>query len=92
MASCNRLNRGVPMPLLLLIVTIGAAAGFLATRFMRVRTDVPTTIALGIGGALLGWLALRFLAIFTGWAALAVGAILGAMGIIWLWQTYTGRR
>ena len=37
------------MPILILIV-IGAAAGFLATRFMRVQTDVPTTIAIGIGG------------------------------------------
>ena len=75
------------MPLLVTIVIIGAAAGFLATRFMQVRTDVPTTI----GGALVGWLALRFLAAVSGWAAISIGAILGAMGLIWLWQKYAGR-
>ncbi|ESW62298.1 MAG: hypothetical protein Q27BPR15_01710 [Rhodobacter sp. CACIA14H1] len=79
------------MPLLVTIVIIGAAAGFLATRFMQVRTDVPTTIAIGIGGALVGWLALRFLAAVSGWAAISIGAILGAMGLIWLWQKYAGR-
>jgi uncharacterized membrane protein YeaQ/YmgE (transglycosylase-associated protein family) len=80
------------MPILITILVIGAAAGFLATRFMKVQTDVPTTIAIGIGGAFLGWLALRFLAAISGWAALSVGAILGAMALIWLWQKYAGRR
>ena len=80
------------MPILITILVIGAAAGFLATRFMKVQTDVPTTIAIGIGGALLGWLILRFLAAISGWVALSVGAILGAMALIWLWQTYAGRR
>ena len=79
------------MPILITILVVGAAAGFLATRFMQVRTDVPTTIAIGIGGALLGWLALRFLAAISGWVALSVGAILGAMALIWLWQKYVGR-
>ena len=79
------------MPILIAIIIIGAAAGFLATRFMQIRTDVPTTIAIGIGGAFLGWLALRVLSAITGWAALSVGAILGAMALIWLWQKYAGR-
>lgn len=79
------------MPILITILVIGAAAGFLATRFMKVQTDVPTTIAIGIGGAFLGWLALRFLAAISGWVALSVGAILGAMALIWLWQKYVGR-
>lgn len=79
------------MPILITILVIGAAAGFLATRFMKVQTDVPTTIAIGIGGALLGWLCLRFLAAISGWVALSVGAILGAMALIWLWQKYVGR-
>lgn len=78
------------MPILILIV-IGAAAGFLATRFMRVQTDVPTTIAIGVGGALLGWLILRFLVSITGWVAAFVGAVIGAMALIWLWQKYIGK-
>jgi uncharacterized membrane protein YeaQ/YmgE (transglycosylase-associated protein family) len=79
-----------PMPFLILIV-IGAAAGFLATRFMRVQTDVPTTIAIGIGGALVGWGILRFLVSVTGWVAAFVGAIIGAMALIWLWQKYVSK-
>ena len=78
------------MPILILIV-IGAAAGFLATRFMHVRTDVPTTIAIGIGGALLGWGILRFLVSISGWVAAFVGAVIGAMALIWLWQKYVSR-
>lgn len=78
------------MPILILIV-IGAAAGFLATRFMRVQTDVPTTIAIGVGGALVGWLILRVLVSITGWVAGFVGAVIGAMALIWLWQKYVSR-
>lgn len=82
------------MPAILFIIIIGAAAGFLATRFMRVQTDVPTTIVIGIAGAVVGWLALRVLIAVTGWVAWFVGAVLGAALLIWLWQTYgpRGRR
>jgi uncharacterized membrane protein YeaQ/YmgE (transglycosylase-associated protein family) len=79
------------MPMLLLIVVVGAAAGFLATRFMRVQTDVPTTIVIGIAGAVLGWLVLRVLVAVTGWLAMFVGAVIGAMLVIWLWRTYVQR-
>lgn len=78
------------MPILILIV-IGAAAGFLATRFMRVQTDVLTTIAIGIGGALIGWGLLRFLVSITGWVAAFVGAVIGAVALIWLWQKYVAK-
>jgi uncharacterized membrane protein YeaQ/YmgE (transglycosylase-associated protein family) len=78
------------MPIVALII-IGAAAGFLATRFMRVQTDVPTTILIGVAGALIGGVMLRFLITLTGWMAGLVGAILGAMLLIWLWKTYFRR-
>jgi uncharacterized membrane protein YeaQ/YmgE (transglycosylase-associated protein family) len=74
-----------------MIVIVGAAAGFFATRFMRLQTDVPTTIVIGIAGAVLGWLILRVLIAVTGWLAIFVGAILGAMLLIWLWRTYVSR-
>ena len=48
------------MPILLLII-VGAAAGFIATRLMRIEADIVTTIAIGIFGALIGGLVLRFL-------------------------------
>lgn len=75
------------MPVIALIV-IGAAAGFIATRLMRLETDLVTTIAIGIFGALVGGLVLRVLLTITGWMAGFVGAILGAMLLVWLWKTY----
>lgn len=73
------------MPMLLFILIVGAAAGFLATRLMKVQTDVPTTVALGMAGAALGWVVLRFLVAISGWVAWFVGAVAGAMLLIWLW-------
>lgn len=70
------------------IIIIGAAAGFIATRMMNLNTNVITTIAIGIGGALIGGFVLRALLTVMGWAAGFVGAILGALLLIWLWQTY----
>ena len=70
------------------LVIIGAAAGFLATRLMKVEANMVTTIAIGIFGALIGGLVLRLLLTITGFAAGFIGAVLGAMLLIWLWQTY----
>jgi uncharacterized membrane protein YeaQ/YmgE (transglycosylase-associated protein family) len=79
------------MPVLLFIVIIGSAAGFLATRFMRVNVDVPTTIAIGVAGAAVGWFALRVLSVLTGGVAYFAGAVIGASLLIWLWRTYITR-
>lgn len=70
------------------LIIIGAAAGFLATRLMRVEADVPTTIAIGVFGALIGGLVLRMLLTVAGWMAGFVGAVLGALALVWLWQVY----
>ncbi len=70
------------------LIIIGAAAGFLATRIMRLNTDVPTTVAIGIFGALIGGFALRALTMMLGALAGFVGAVLGALALIWLWKTY----
>jgi uncharacterized membrane protein YeaQ/YmgE (transglycosylase-associated protein family) len=77
--------------MILLIVIIGAAAGFLATRFMDVKADVPTTITIGILGAVVGWVILRVLISVTGAVAMFVGAVLGAVFLLWLWQRYKSR-
>jgi uncharacterized membrane protein YeaQ/YmgE (transglycosylase-associated protein family) len=79
------------MPPILSILIIGTAAGFLATRLMKVQTDVPTTIAIGIGGAFVGWLILRVLVAIAGWTAGFVGAVLGAVVLIWAWQRWVSR-
>ena len=76
------------MPGILFLVIIGAAAGFIATRVMKINTDVPTTIAIGMAGALVGGLVLRTLIALTGWLAGFVGAVLGAALLIWLWRQY----
>lgn len=78
------------MPVLFLII-IGTAAGFLATRLMKIETDIPTTVAIGIFGALIGGFALRALVAVAGFMAGLVGAVLGAMILIWLYKTYYRR-
>lgn len=78
------------MPILTFLI-IGTAAGYLATRLMKVNTDIPTTIALGIFGALIGGFVLRLLSSIMGLMAGFVGAVLGAMALIWAWQRW-GRR
>lgn len=70
------------------LIIIGAAAGFIATRMMKIEADLLTTLAVGILGAIIGGLVLRFLLVLTGLAAGFVGAVLGALLLIWIWQTY----
>lgn len=70
------------------LIIIGAAAGFLATRLMRLETDILTTMVIGMAGALIGGLVLRVLIAVMGALAGFVGAVLGALVLIWLWKTY----
>jgi len=74
------------------LIIIGAAAGFLATRLMRLETDIVTTIAIGIAGALIGGLVLQVLAAVLGLLGGLIGAVLGALLLIWLYQTYIAKR
>lgn len=78
------------MPVIALIV-IGAAAGFLATRLMRIEANIPTTMLIGIVGALVGGFLLRALLTVMGWLSGFIGAVLGALLVIWIWQTYLRR-
>ncbi|WP_071674553.1 GlsB/YeaQ/YmgE family stress response membrane protein [Nioella nitratireducens] len=73
------------------LIIIGAAAGFLATRIMNVEADVITTVSIGILGAIIGGLVLRFLLTVMGMFAGFLGALLGALVLIWAWQTYVKR-
>lgn len=70
------------------LLIVGAAAGFLATRIMRIEASIPVTIAIGMGGAVIGGLILRALLSVMGIFAGLIGAVLGALLLIWLWQTY----
>ena len=73
------------------LIIIGAAAGFLATRLMRIEADIVTTVVIGMAGALIGGLILRSLVTVMGFMAGFVGAVLGALLLIWIWQTYFKR-
>ncbi|CUH82873.1 GlsB/YeaQ/YmgE family stress response membrane protein [Thalassovita mediterranea] len=75
------------MPVLFLII-VGAAAGLIATRVMRVEASLMATIGIGIAGALIGGLVLRFLLVVSGMAAGLIGAVLGAMLLIWIYQQF----
>jgi uncharacterized membrane protein YeaQ/YmgE (transglycosylase-associated protein family) len=75
------------MPLVALLI-VGVAVGFLATRMLKVNLDTPSTIALGVLGALIGSLVLRGLIMVSGIGAGFVGALLGALVLIWAWKTY----
>lgn len=68
------------------LIIIGAAAGLIATRVMRLEADLPTTIAIGVVGAVIGGLVLRTLIAVMGLLAGLVGAILGAILLIYFWQ------
>lgn len=75
------------MPLIALLV-VGVAVGFLASRILKVNLDTPSTIALGVPGALIGGLVLRGLTMLAGIGAGFVGALLGALVLIWAWKTW----
>jgi uncharacterized membrane protein YeaQ/YmgE (transglycosylase-associated protein family) len=75
------------MPLVALLV-VGVAVGFLATRILKVNLDTPSTIALGVLGALIGSLVLRGLTMLAGIGAGFVGALLGALILIWAWKVW----
>ena len=71
-----------------LLIIVGAAAGFLATRMMKIEAGVPATIAIGIGGAIVGGVLIRFLLDITGWIAGFAGAVMGALLLVWVGKTY----
>ena len=75
-----------------LLMIVGAAAGFLATRLMKINANVPATIAIGVGGAIIGGVMIRFLLEITGWMAGFVGAVLGALLLLWIWKTFIAGR
>lgn len=70
------------------LIIIGAAAGYIATRVMKIDASLPVTIFTGILGAIIGGLVLRIILATMGLMSGFVGAVLGSMLLIWLWQRY----
>jgi len=80
------------LPGIMLLAAIGAAAGYVATRLMRVDTDLPTAMGIGVIGAVVGGIGLRALLTAGGWIVTFVLAVMGSMALIWIWQMVTRRR
>ena len=70
------------------LVILGAAAGFIGTRLMKWEANIIVTLAVGIAGALIGGLVFRALLSMMGMASGLVGAVLGALFLVWVWQKY----
>ena len=75
-----------------LLILIGAAAGFIASKLMRTNLSLLETMAVGVLGALAGGLLLRVLIVVSSLAFGLIGAVLGACLMIWLYQRYFPRR
>lgn len=75
------------MPFIWLLV-VGVAVGFLASRILKVNLDTPSTIALGVLGAIIGGVVLRALVVLAGAGAGIVGALLAALVLIWAWKSW----
>ena len=79
------------MPVVLLIV-VGALAGVIATRLMRMNTDLPTAMVVGVLWAVVGGLGFRFMMASAGWVGGFVLALLGSLALLWLYQLWQGKR
>ncbi len=79
------------MPVVLLML-LGATAGYLAARLMGVRADLPTLLFLGVFGALVGGFGMRLLSTSPAWFSTLLVATLGAVFLVWLWRVIFERR
>jgi uncharacterized membrane protein YeaQ/YmgE (transglycosylase-associated protein family) len=81
------------MPFLLTLI-VGAAAGFLAVRFMGLQTNALVAIAIGVIGAIFGGIILRGLFVLfvgtSGVLSLFIGGLLGAISLIWIYRRFFG--
>jgi len=73
-------------------IIIGAAAGYVGTRLLKIDLPLPQTIALGIVGALLGGFALKMVLAVLGVAAGFIGAILGVAALVFLYKRFIGNK
>jgi len=77
---------------ILAIAILGIAAGFVATRVLRIEADPVTTGAIGILGTLGGFLAVRFLIGAVTILGVLAAAFAGAFVLAWAWERYGTRR
>ncbi len=80
------------MSTLIYWIILGAAAGYVGKRMLKIDLPMPQTIVLGIVGALVGGLILRLLLAVLGLAAGFIGAILGMSLLVFLYKRYIEKR
>lgn len=76
----------------ILILIIGAAAGYFATQLYNIEANIPITVGIGVLGAILGYFLLRVI----GWLLIGaggilsmfVGGVLGAILLVYIYKTY----
>lgn len=76
----------------ILLILVGTAGGFIATRMFDLELGVPQTIAIGVLGALIGGFVLRLLLAALGIFAGLIGAILGAAVLIMAYQKFVSSK
>ena len=77
---------------LIYLVIIGAIAGYVATRIMHIRTNPMVTIGIGIAGALVGGFILQGIVGVLGLLGGVIGAVLGALVVIWAYQAFKTKK
>jgi uncharacterized membrane protein YeaQ/YmgE (transglycosylase-associated protein family) len=81
------------MPFILTLI-VGAAAGFLAVRFMGLQTNALVAVGIGVLGAIFGGILLRGMFIlFVGASSVLsmfIGGLLGAIALIWAYRRFFG--
>lgn len=79
-------------PGFLLLAIIGVAAGYVASKVMKTNLSVWETVAVGVLGAIIGGVILRFAIALSGAAFGFLGAVAGACLLIWLYHRIFGAR
>ena len=76
---------------LLYFVLVGAVAGFLAGKVMKMESSLVMTIVLGVVGGLVGGWGLGFLGISLGAGMIGeiIVAAIGAVVLIWVYKMMT---
>lgn len=72
----------------LFAIAIGVAVGVFSPRLIRTDIGVLTAIVLGIGGAMIGSTVSKLIMAALGLVADLVGAAIGAIAVIWLWNRF----
>ncbi len=77
---------------LIYLVIVGAVAGYLATRLMKIDANPAVTVGIGVAGALVGGFILQGVLAVLGLFGGIIGAVIGAFVVIWVYQALQKRK